>query len=156
MQIKSFTGTQPFKAEDMIKIIETGVKEFNLKAQGTEELWELAREREKNGMCLTGVVNDEVVACGGIDLMWKGVGEVWLMLSPETDKYPIGTYEIIRDGLDKLIKDNKLHRVQAWGRIGFDRAHTLFKHLGFKADGIAPKYTPDAVDCILYSKVKGK
>ena len=142
-----------FKAKDMIAIIETGVKEFNLKAQGTEELWELARAREKNGMCLTGVVNGEVVACGGIDLMWKGVGEVWLMLTPETDKYPIGTYEIIRDGLDKIIKDNKLHRVQAYGRIGFDRAHTLFKHLGFKPEGMARKFTPDKVDCILYAKV---
>ena len=142
-----------FEAKDMIQIIETGVKELGLKAQGTEELWELAREREKNGMCLTGVVNGEIVACGGIDLMWTGVGEVWLMLTPETDKYPIGTYEIIRDGLDKIIKDNKLHRVQAYGRIGFDRAHTLFKHLNFKPEGIARKYTPDKADCISYAKV---
>ncbi|KKM70347.1 hypothetical protein LCGC14_1441650 [marine sediment metagenome] len=142
-----------FEAKDMIQIIETGVKELGIKAQGTEELWELAREREKNGMCLTGVVNGEIVACGGIDLMWTGVGEVWLMLTPETDKYPIGTYEIIRDGLDKIIKDNKLHRVQAYGRIGFDRAHTLFKHLNFKPEGIARKYTPDKADCISYAKV---
>jgi len=142
-----------FEAKDMIQIIETGVKELGIKAQGTEELWKLAREREKNGMCLTGVVNGEIVACGGIDLMWTGVGEVWLMLTPETDKYPIGTYEIIRDGLDKIIKDNKLHRVQAYGRIGFDRAHTLFKHLNFKPEGIARKYTPDKADCISYAKV---
>ncbi len=142
-----------FEAKDMIHVIETGVKELGLKAQGTEELWKLAREREKNGMCLTGVVNGEIVACGGIDPMFSGVGEVWLLLTPETDKYPIATFEIIRDGLDKIIEDSKLHRVQAWGRIGFDRAHTLFKHLGFEVEGRARSYTPDKVDCLLYAKV---
>ena len=144
---------RPFQAKDMIYVIETGVKELNLKAQGTEELWELAHAREKNGMCLTGVVNGEVVACGGVDLMFPGVGEVWLMLTPETDRYPIATFEIIRDGLDKIIKDSKLHRVQAWGRIGFDRAHTLFKHLNFEVEGRARSYTPDKVDCLLYARI---
>lgn len=144
---------RPLKAEDMIYVIEKGVKEFNLKAQGTDELWKLARAREKNEMCLTGAVNGEIVACGGIDLMWPGVGEVWLMLTPDVDEYPKATYKIIRDGLNKIIESNNLFRVQAWGRIGFDKAHILFKHLGFKPEGIARKYTPDGVDCILYAKV---
>jgi hypothetical protein len=149
-----FTGTRPFKAEDMIQIVETGIKEFGLKIMGNGQIKELAESREANGQCLTGVTNGVIVGCGGIDLMWPGVGEVWLILSYEVDKYPLRAYEIIRDGLAKLIEDNNLVRAQAWCRKGFGQAHSLFKHLGFEAEGIARKYTPDGVDCILYAKVK--
>ena len=145
---------RPFNAEDMLVILEAGVKEFGVKAQGTDALRELAEEREKNGMCLTAVDDGLITGCAGIDLMWAGVGEVWLLLTCNVDKYPRTLYNNIKEGLAKIIKDNDLFRVQAWGRIGFDRAHILFKHLKFKPEGIARKYTPDGVDAILYAKVK--
>ena len=152
------TDIRPFKAEDMIEIIETGIKEFGLDHLSAEDVRELAEAREKNGQCITGWVDDKICACGGIDIMWEGVGEVWIMMSPTVDSYGmrarIDALDIIRDGLDKLIEDNKLWRCQAWGRIGFDRAHTLFKHLGFKAEGLAKKYAPDGADCILYAKIR--
>lgn len=145
-----------FKAEDMMAIIEVGTKEDGIEYYGHGTLEDLAKETEEDGLSMTGYVNDEIVACGGIRKMWTGVGEVWLMLSPKTSLYPIGTYECIRDGFQKLIDENDFVRLQAWGRVGFAKAHTLFRHLNFKPEGIAKKYTPDGVDCILYSLVKDK
>lgn len=142
-----------FKADDMITILKAGVKEFGVKAQGADALRELAEEREKSGLCLTVVESDKITACGGIDMMWKGVGEVWMMLACGDNKYPRDLYVNIRTELDKFIETGKLHRVQAHGRIGFDKAHILFKHLGFKAEGIAYKYTSDQADYISYAKV---
>ncbi len=142
-----------FKAKDMIFIIENGIKEFDLKTMSEDHIKELAQARENNGQCITGVVDGRIVGCGGIDLMWKGVGEVWIMLVSEVDKYPVKAYEVIRDGLDKLIKDNNLWRVQAWGRIGFDASHTLFRHLNFVPEGIARKYGHDGTDYILYGLI---
>ncbi len=151
------TELRPFRAEDMVWITQTGIKEYGLQHLSAESVRELAEAREKNGQCITGWVDGEICACGGIDLMWEGVGEVWVMVSPKIDTYPmrhkINAVKIIKDGLDKLIKDNKLWRVQAWGRIGYAKAHTLFRHLGFKAEGLAKKYAPDKCDCILYSKI---
>lgn len=146
---------EKFKAEHMMEVLEKGVKEFGIKAQGNDELWELAQRREANGLCLTGIINNKAIACGGIDIMWTGVGEVWLLLTPEVDLYPVAVLEDIGIGLKKIIEDNKLHRVQAFGRIGFHKAHVLFKYLDFKAenDGIARKYTPDKCDCLMYAKV---
>jgi len=141
-------------AEDMLWIIENGVKEYGLKCYPTDQMRELAISRENNGKCITGLVDGNIVGVGGVDEMWTGVGEVWLMLSYETDRYPKRAYKVIRDGLKQLIEDNGFWRTQAWGRIDFDRAHTLFKHLGFKPEGIAKKYTPDGVDAILYAKVE--
>ncbi len=149
-----FTGTRPFKAENMMAIIDMGIKEDGIKCYGHESLEELAQQTEEDGLSITGYVNNEIVGCGGIRKMWDGVGEVWLMLSPQTSLYPIRTYECIKEGLQKLIDDNDLVRLQAWGRVGFAKSHTLFKHLGFKPEGIARKYTPDGVDCILYAIVR--
>jgi ribosomal protein S18 acetylase RimI-like enzyme len=148
------TEIRPMIAEDMLWIVEHGIKEFGVKCKPTHEMVEVALNRERNGQCITGLVDGRIVGVGGLDEMWTGVGEVWMYLAHDTDAYPKLTYKIIRDGIKKLIEDNDFWRVQAWGRVDFDKAHTLFKHLGFKPEGIAKKYTPDKVDAILYAKVK--
>ena len=147
-------GVFKFYAEDMEWILESGVKEFGLKFIPNEQLKELARTREENGQCVTGWVDGKIVGVGGIDEMWPGVGEVWLLLSYEVNRCPKHSYKVIRDGLKKLIDDNNLHRCQAWCRVDFAEACTLFRHLGFKPEGIAEKYLPDGTDAILFSKVK--
>jgi hypothetical protein len=143
----------PFHAEDMLWILENGIKEFGIKCIPNEQMIELAYAREENGQCVTGWVDGNIVGCGGIDLMWPGVGEVWLFLSYETDKYPVKSFRVIKRGIDKLIKDNNLTRCQGWCRKDFTKAHTLFRHLRFKPEGIAEKYMPDGTDAILYAKV---
>ncbi|MCK5017545.1 MAG: hypothetical protein KAS32_10800 [Candidatus Peribacteraceae bacterium] len=147
------TGTRDFKADDMVQILKDGVREFGY-AEITDDLIKLANLREENGQCITGLVNDVIIGCGGIDLLWEGVGEVWLFLSPDVANFTVKSYRVIKKGLRKLIKDNNLIRTQAWGRVGFNDAHTLFRHLGFKPEGIARKYAPDGADCILYSIVE--
>ena len=154
IECKQFTGTRPFEAEDMLWIIESGTKEEGLKYYGAGTLEELAQQTEEDGLSMTGIVNDEIVGCGGIRKLWDGVGEVFLLLSPKTALYPARTYECIRDGFEKLIAENDFVRLQGWCRMGFAKAHTLFRHLKFKPEGIARKYTPDQTDCILYSRIK--
>jgi hypothetical protein len=149
-----FTGTKPFRAEDMMTIIDSGTKENGLKYYGEGDMNDLSRRTEEDGLSMTGFVNDKIVGCGGIRKLWDGVGEVWLMLAPQTSVYPIKTYECIKDGFQKLIDENDFVRLQAWGRIGFTKSHTLFRHLGFKVEGRARKYTPDGCDCLLYAIVK--
>ena len=146
-------GVMPFHAEDMLWMLQSGIKEFGLKCVPSEQMVELAQAREDNGQCVTGWVDDKIVACGGIDLMWPGVGEVWLFVSYEMDKVPMRAFRTIRNGLQKLIDDNDLKRCQAWCRKDFVGGHTLFRHLKFKPEGIAQKYMPDGTDAILYAKV---
>ncbi len=149
-----FTEVRPFQAEDMLFLINDGIKEKGIQYYGAGTLEELAQQTEDDGLSMTGFVNDMIVGCGGIRKLWDGVGECWLMLSPQTNIYPVKTYKCIRDGFQKVIDESDFHRIQAWGRIGFTKAHTLFRHLGFKPEGIARKYTPDKVSCILYALIK--
>ena len=147
------TEIRPFKASDLVWIMAEGVKEFGLRFLPDEQIDELAQTREDNGKCITGLVDGVIVGCGGIDLMWPGTGEVWLFLSYEVDRFPLRSYEVIQQGLEELIERNKLRRIQAWGRVGFHQAHTLFRHLGFKAEGLAREYCPDGADAILYARI---
>lgn len=144
---------RPMKAEDMVWLVENGVKEIGMGAFPTDQLKELAAYREEQGHGITGMYNGHIVGCAGVDILWEGVAEAWCLLSMETDKFKIKTYLAIQEGLEKLIKDNNLRRVQAWADVDFHRAHTLFKHLGFKAEGIARGYLPNGNDALLYARI---
>lgn len=145
---------RPFRAEDMLYVIEHGIKEVGLKSQATKELVKAAEEREKSGTCITGRVNGEIIGVAGIDPIWEGVGEIWMMLTPYVDKNIKEVYKCIREGIKKLIDECKLRRVESYGRVDFPQCHVLFKHLGFKVEGKKEAYTPDGVDCVMYAKVK--
>lgn len=151
-----FTGVRPFRAEDMMFIINDGIREQGIKYYGAGTLKDLAQQTEDDGLSMTGFVNDIIVGCGGIRKLWDNVGECWLMMSPKVNLYPVKAYICIKDGFEKLITENDFVRLQAYGRIGFTKAHTLFRHLGFKPEGIARRYTPDDVDCICYALVKDR
>ncbi len=144
---------RPMKAEDMLWVIEHGVKELNLRSEPTDELRKMAKQREDSGMCVTGWIDGKPECVAGIDIMWEGVGDVWLMITPFIDNHVKESYKCIRKGLKKLIKDHKIRRLQSYGRVDFAQCHTLFKHLGFEVEGLARQYTPDSVDCIMYAKV---
>ena len=144
----------PLKAEDILYVIEHGVKEVGLKAHPTKDMIQAAREREESGLCTTGWVDGKIVGCGGIDILWEGVGEVWLMLTPYINEKPKEGYRCIREGFNKLIENNNLRRIQGYGRAGFHEAHIPFKHLGFSVEGKMKQYTPDGVDCIMYARIK--
>ena len=142
------------KAEDMMWVIDNGVLEVNLRSDPTDELLKAAKEREESGKCITGWVDGEIIGVAGIDVLWEGVGDIWLMLTPAIYSHMKDGYRAIRDGMKKLIDDNKMRRIQSHGRVDFPACHNLFAHLGFEVEGLARKYTTDGVDCVLYAKVK--
>jgi hypothetical protein len=144
---------KPMKAEDMLWVIEHGVKEAQLKMAPTEEMKRVAKEREESGMCVTGWIDGQPECVAGIDLLWEGVGDVWMMVTPCINDHIKEGYKCIRKGLKKLIKDHKMRRLQSYGRIDFAECHNLFKHLGFEVEGLAREYTADGIDCIMYAKV---
>lgn len=141
------------KAEDMIWVIENGVKEFGMKCPKTTDIWELAKEREANGLCLTALIGDAIVGIGGIDLKWPGVADIWALISYDIDYNKKEGYRLIQEAFNMLIEENDLWRVQAHARTGCPEAHTLLRHLGFKVEGKAEKYFYDKSNAIIYAKV---
>ncbi len=104
-------------------------------------------------MAFTGVINGNIVACGGIYPIWDNVGEAWFLGTDHVNQYPVIITKTIRKYLNNLMSLNKLHRVQAHVRSDWDRANRWIKFLGMQKEGVVRKFSPDGRDHILFSKV---
>jgi len=138
---------EPSDALTLDGILEPGVLGSPRHAQ-----W--AAEHKKYGPAFTGVRNGEVIACGGIMLLWPGVGEAWANLSPAVKKSPKDMLYCLRKGLDIISKAYELRRVQAYATPSFPASVRLLKHLGFVEEGYFCKYWEDGRDAVMMAKVK--
>lgn len=143
----------PFKAEDMLEALEMGIKEVGVSVLPTEQLISLAQDREDDGHNITGRVNGHLIGVGGVDILWPGVANMWMMVTPVIDKYVLSSYKAICQGVDKLFTDNHLWRAETYGRVDFPECHVLLSHIGFKPEGLTRQRMPDKTDAILYARL---
>ncbi len=128
---------EPYKSTDFFSIIR--------RAYELQTLFELPNPDHvaklfSTGPAFTGYAHDEMVAAGGIIIMWKGVGEAWTLTSPLVHEYPIFFTRTIRDYLNAMIIKYKFERVQSVVQKDYEMANRWIKTLGFKPEGEMPKY----------------
>lgn len=98
----------------------------------------------------------KIVGVGGMIILWEGVGEMWLMLTAECKRegiFGIMAFNIIKDTVDKLIREHKMRRVQCTVRVDFPKARKMVEALGFRQEGIMLEYCPDCCDVWLYARL---
>lgn len=142
---------RPFKVQDMLDVIAKGIMECNVRSDGSNDLRELAEARESSGTARTGMIDGEVAGCAGVDLLWPGVGEIWLLLSHLPEEKSVAAVLLLKRWLSYLINENKLHRLQCHVRCDFAKAVKLVEYMGFQSEGIARQFTHDKMDCISYA-----
>ena len=104
----------------------------------------------------TVIYENQIVAVGGMQLEWEGVGLFWLMLTADCKKYGLhGLFALdaIREKTEYLIKENNLWRAYAVVRADFPQAIKMMEFLGFKRESIMQKYMPDKTDGHLYVRI---
>ncbi len=102
------------------------------------------------------IFDDEIVGVGGMIILWKGVAEMWLMLTANCRKegfFGIIAFEAIKNKVDEMLEEHKIRRAQATVRIDFPKAKKMVKALGFELEGIMKSYTPDGADVELYARI---
>lgn len=119
-----------------------------------EEAEKLARHRELAGPARTAIINQQILACSGIEIIWPGVAELWALFSRESDHYFMELGRICKNVVAGFMVEAKLHRIQCHVREDFWRGLRLAQFLKFTEEGIARKYTPDGRDCITFSIVR--
>ncbi len=145
---------RPFKAEDMMALLADGIMECGITTTGNEALETLSHEREANGRGYSYFIDGHIAGCAGLELLWPGVGDLWLMLGSNAKEKPITTVRNVRKYLHVFIEENGLWRVQTTGRVDFPEANRLIEMLGFKRHtDVLEKYGPDKSDYYLYSMV---
>lgn len=98
-----------------------------------------------NGASYTMLLNGEPVGIGGVQIVWNGVGEAWVFFKPElwtANKKTL--FRVVRNYLDKIIKDHYLHRVQILVLEGHIQGERLAKHLDFEHEGLMRQYGQQA------------
>jgi len=97
-------------------------------------------ERFSGGPAVTLFKDDEPVACGGIVLMWPGVGEAWIVFGEKAYRYPKEIFRVCLRFMASAIKHFKLVRIQASTVAEFEEANRWAEHLGFIMEGTRRKY----------------
>ena len=103
------------------------------------------------GPAYTAICEGKIIAVGGINKFWDGVGEAWAI-------YPQGIEQNLKEVLyytkkmlSKIIEEHGFWRIQATCRIDFPAAANWAEHLGFEIEGISKSFAPDGTDCYMYA-----
>jgi hypothetical protein len=117
--------------------------------EGAEKEGEIHKRR---GPCSTILIDDEIAACGGIHMFWKGTGEAWMAIS----RRHIGghLFKSIRNILDYWIACGPIDRVQAVTTTGWAEGERTMKFLGFEFEAVLHKFGPNGADKSLYARIR--
>ena len=92
----------------------------------------MGRSMKINGPAFSAYYESNLIAVAGINLLWKGVGEAWVMFGCDPRNHFMFIHRTVVRYLNRLSEDLKLERVQAvvkanhWAgiewvdRMGFD------------------------------------
>ena len=105
--------------------------------------------------CYTGIHKSIMLGVFGVQVKWRGVGLLWLMMCSDfKENIDSGrALLIMKRKIDWLIEKNNLHRAEASVRVDFPEAIKMVEFLGFEREGLMKQYFPDKSDGILYAKV---
>jgi len=101
---------------------------------------------------ITLLADGQVVACGGVVIIWPGVGEAWMRTSHLLGRYPVATLRLTRQFLDASVSSLKLRRLQCTVRCGYAPAIKWAERLGFASEGVLRGFGPDGEDYIMFSR----
>lgn len=98
--------------------------------------------------------NDEVLAVGGVHVMWFGVGEGWLLVSPKALQKPVALARYTKKLLHVIMKKEAIRRIQASVHVDDERAFGFAEWLGFEYEGLMKKYGVEGDDYFRLARIK--
>lgn len=107
-----------------------------------------------SGPAFTWRRDGHVMGCAGIGILWKGVGEGWMILDKEAGKYPFTMHKLIIRGVEMVENDFGFHRISVSVRSGDIRSVKWIVRVGFRFEGHMPGYGPDGTDFVRYGRNK--
>jgi len=146
----------PYETIHAYDVLDRNVRQggFQLSQQERDAL---ANGWKNGGPAYTLIVDEVIVGCAGVVLMGSARGEAWALLSGSFYKYKKASYKAIRDGLNAIIKKEKLIRIQSMV-FGGEREKVcghFLEHLGFHnetPEGMQA-FGPHGENIHMYSKI---
>lgn len=107
---------------------------------------------EAEGDAISAMVNGKIVCCFGAVELWPGVAECWLLTSKQIVKYPVTLTRSARRYFERLMAEQKLHRLQITVDTANDLAIRWANALQFRQEGLLRQYGVDRSDHAIYAR----
>ena len=105
-------------------------------------------------MAFTFIDHGHLIAISGIQPLWSGVGEAWLMASDKLDAHKVAVARICRRWMRKIADEQDLHRVQAHMKSDWPELWRWARFLGMEYEGTVRQMTPDRQSYDMFSWVR--
>lgn len=99
------------------------------------------------------MVNGDIIACGGVLKLWKGVGEGWLLTSPLIELHRVAFGRAAVRTIERLMDDLQLERLQTMVDAEHWVSRGWLQWMGFEPEGVMKKYLGGR-DFIRFAKVR--
>lgn len=110
-----------------------------------------ADELEKEGKTITGLVNGEVMFCGGMTDYWKNRGIVWIVFNDKSKNCFVPVFRAIKNWCE----NHPNERIEMTVPVDDRRMQRRARMLGFELEApLMRKFLPRGEDCMLYALVK--
>lgn len=94
------------------------------------------------------IVDRGLVACGGVQPLWPGVGNAWMYVAPEA------RVKSLVEMVISYLSQADFHRIQCIVQKDFSKGRRFVRWLGFHREAVLRKYTSDKKDVVLYAMVR--
>ena len=125
-----------------------------VRARDHDDIIDLVEQQAVAGPAFTVVAGVVPIGCGGVVIIWPGVGEAWALASERIAEYPMIT-RLTKKILATIMHEGGLHRIGAWALVEQPRNQRWLQALGFVEEGISKHYLTDRRDVIRYGLVRG-
>lgn len=105
------------------------------------------------GPAWTLLLDGDPVGCGGVVLLWPGVGEAWSLSAESAAAIPLALHRAVREGLAEAQMRYRLHRIQAAVLACHVVGRRWLALLGFEEEGTMRKYGPGGHDFVRMARV---
>jgi hypothetical protein len=139
--------TRPLEAEDLEPVIQ----HLPLASERAAIRWRVTQGQGPNTAFL---IDDQVIAAGGFQLCHAGVGDPWLVMTPEGKQHVRPLYRAIVAWLLEQLEVWQIHRLQSAVHRDNLKAMALLWHLGFHCESTLQQFGPDRTDYYLYAWVR--
>lgn len=86
---------------------------------------------------------DRPIVCGGMFLLWTGVGEYWFHGTWEAAQHPVPVFRNAKRLVDTWARLHRLHRLQVTVEEQFAVSVRFVEALGFTLEGRMERYGPN-------------
>ncbi len=136
----------PFRAEHLVRFL-------NRDGPLDEQLWLLV-QKESRGPAWTVMVDDTIIACGGVVIIWKGVGAAWVVFSETMPTHGLWMTRMTKRVLEDAVRIYKLHRLETMVEASNEHYRKWVKVLGFTPEnGVARAYTTEKKDTTRFERI---